>query len=70
MQYADYEKYALAELKKGKKREEVVDFLVDMDCKRLIAEEITNRMIVEQTFSMKHAKRKVVRFQETEMEMD
>ncbi|MBQ3541207.1 MAG: hypothetical protein IJA40_05640 [Phascolarctobacterium sp.] len=70
MNYSDYEKFAQAELKKGKKREEVIDYLVDMDCKRLIAEEITNRMLVEQTFSMKHAKRRVVRVEENEMEMD
>lgn len=70
MNYSDYEKFAQAELKKGKKREEVIDYLVDMDCKRLIAEEITNRMLVEQTFSMKHAKRRVVRVEEYEMEMD
>lgn len=70
MNYSDYEKFAQAELKKGKKREEVIDYLVDMDCERLIAEEITNRMLVEQTFSMKHAKRRVVRVEEYEMEMD
>lgn len=70
MNYSDYEKFAQAELKKGKKREEVIDYLVDMNCKRLIAEEITNRMLVEQTFSMKHAKRRVVRVEENEMEMD
>lgn len=70
MNYSDYEKFAQAELKKGKKREEVIDYLVDMDCKRLIAEEITNRMLVEQTFSMKHSKRRVVRVEENEMEMD
>lgn len=70
MNYSDYEKFAQAELKKGKKREEVIDYLVDMDCERLIAEEITNRMLVEQTFSMKHAKRRVVRVEENEMEMD
>lgn len=70
MNYSDYEKFAQAELKKGKKREEVIDYLVDMNCKRLIAEEITNRMLVEQTFSMKHAKRRVVRIEENEMEMD
>lgn len=70
MNYSDYEKFAQAELKKGKKREEVIDYLVDMDCERLIAEEITNRMLVEQTFSMKHSKRRVVRVEENEMEMD
>lgn len=70
MNYSDYEKFAQAELKKGKKREEVIDYLVDMDCKRLIAEEITNRMLVEHTFSMKRAKRRVVRVEENEMEMD
>lgn len=70
MQYSDYEKFAIAEYKKGKKREEIVDYLVDMDCKRLIAEEITNRLAVEHAFGLKQTKRRVVSFKEAEIEID
>lgn len=70
MKYSDYENFALAEYKKGKKREEIVDYLVDMECKRLIAEEITNRMIAEQTFGIKQHKRRVMRVKEAELEID
>ncbi|MBR5486827.1 MAG: hypothetical protein IKV70_02490 [Phascolarctobacterium sp.] len=70
MKYEDYEKFCVNEMKKGKSREEVIDYLVELDCKRVVAEEIYNRTVVEKNFGIEKQKRKWVRNRDEEYEMD
>lgn len=70
MDYCDYENLAQSEYKKGKKRDEIIDYLVDMDCKRRIAEEITQKMLVENALGMKKKPKRKVMIRDTEIEID